>query len=241
MDIASFHYQFKLSKDRIDSLAKQDFNKAEIDWLLHEAQLILVKTRFNAHNTKNTGFENTQKRIDDLSTLVVKYPLQPALTPTEIEPGLYELELSSLLYTYLHYIAGKATIEVDTDCLKTAPLKFFQHDDYINALRDPFNSPSLEFIPFNFGRSSSGSGTSIYLYSGDLIITEVKLDYLKYPARMFYGNYTFIDGVIYPPTTSELPEHLHQEIVDVACQIAALNIESPEYIQLKSQKVFLSE
>lgn len=240
MDIASFHYQFKLSKDRIDSLSKQDFNKAEIDWLLNEAQLILVKTRFNGNNPKRTGFENTQKRIDDLSTLVIKYPLQPAIVPTDLS-GIYEVSLADLEYTYLHYVSGKVDIQVDTDCVKQAPLKFFQHDDYINALRDPFNSPSLEFIPFNFGRSSSGSGTSIYIYPNDFTVTNVYLEYLKYPQRMSYGNYTFIDGVVYPPTTSELPEHLHQEIVDVACQIAALNIESPEYIQLKTQKVFLSE
>jgi len=31
MDIASFHYQFKLGMDRIDTLSTEDFRKAEID------------------------------------------------------------------------------------------------------------------------------------------------------------------------------------------------------------------
>lgn len=46
MDVRSLHYQFKLNKDRIDTLVNQDFNVAEIDWLLNEAQLIFVKQRF---------------------------------------------------------------------------------------------------------------------------------------------------------------------------------------------------
>jgi hypothetical protein len=116
-----------------------------------------------------------------------------------------------------------------------------QHDDYLDALQDPFNTPSLESIPYNFGRASSNNGSSIYIYPGNLNITGVYVEYLKYPAKVSYGNYVYIDGNTYPPTDFETPEHLHQEIIDLACQIAALNIENPEYIQLKTQKVFLSE
>lgn len=240
MDVASLHYQFKLNKDRIDTLSNIDFRKSEIDWLLNEAQLIVVKTRFNGHNPKQVGFENTQKRVDDLAPLVIKYPLQPALVPTD-SSGVYEVDLSSLAYTYLHYVSGYVDLVLAEDCTKQVNLKFIQHDDYRNAIRDPFNNASSEFVPFNFGRASSGTGTSIYIYPDDYSITNVYIEYLKYPSRISYGNYVFIDGNTYPAATSELPEHLHPEIVDVACQIAALNIESPEYVQLKSQKVFLSE
>jgi len=146
-----------------------------------------------------------------------------------------------LLYDYLHLVSAKADITISADCTKTVPLKFIQHDDYLNALRDPFNSASLEFIPYNFGRASSDSGSSIYIYPDDYVISQVYLEYLKYPTKMSLGNYVYIDGITYPATTSELPEHLHSEIVDLACQIASLNIENPEYIQLKNQKVFISE
>lgn len=240
MTIRESHYQFKLNKDRIDSLAKQDFNSAEIDWLINEATNVFVKQRFNGlSNNKRAGFENTQKRIDDLSTLVVKYPNQPALTPTLLD-GVYEIDLADLAYTYLFYISGSVDITKD-GCTNSTYLKFVQHDDYKVSLRDPFNSPSLEFIPFNFGRSSTGLNSSIYIYPGDYTLDNVKIEYLRHPNKASLGNYTYIDGITYPVTDIDLPEHTHSEVIDIACQIAAMNIESPEYIQLKNSKVFIHE
>ena len=98
MTIQESHYQFKLNMDRIDTFSSADFTKSEIDWLLNEASLIFVKRRFSAdHNTKRKGFENSQIRIDDLSTLVIKYPLQPALTPALLDTGVYEVDLKRAL------------------------------------------------------------------------------------------------------------------------------------------------
>lgn len=240
MTIAEAHYAFKMAMDRIDSLATPDFNILEIDWLLNEAQLLLIKTKFNGNNARNRGFENTQKRVDDLASLVIKYPLQPAITPTLISTGVYEVPLSALTYKYLHFVAAKVDA-VANDCTYTVNLRFSQHDDYLDALQDPFNKPSLDSLLYNFGRSSSGSGQSMYIYSGTYSVPKVYIEYIKYPQQVSYGNYTYIDGIVYPPTDFELPEQTHQEIIDLACQIAALNIENPEYIQLKNQRAFISE
>lgn len=240
MSIRELHFAFKMAKDRIDSLSTEDFNAAQIDWLLNEAALIFTKTRFNGHSIKGRGFEADKKRTDDLSTLVIKYPSQSGLVPT-LDNGVYEVALSDLTYPYLHFISGTVTA-VDTDnCSATIPLKFTQHDDYRELLRDPFYSPSLEFIPFNYGRASSSTGTSIYIYPGEYTIPMVYLEYLKYPARVSLGTYTYIDGNIYPEATLDLPEHTHLEVVDIATQVAALSIENPEFIQLKNQKIMIHE
>lgn len=142
-------------------------------------------------------------------------------------------------------ISGYATLKLADNCIiEGVPLKFMQHDDYRVALRDPFNSPSTEFIPYNSGRSSNGLSTSLYLYSGQLpadVLQSVFIEYIKYPSRVSTGTYTYLDGVVYPATTFELPDHVHNEIIDVACQIAALNIENPEYIQLKNMKITVHE
>jgi len=245
MTIQEAHYQFKLNKDRIDTLATEDFNAAEIDWLLNEAQMVFVKQRLGTNNNKRKGFEAIQKRIDDLAKLVIKYPLQPAITPSVVDPGIYEVSISSLVYTYLQLISGYATVKLAEDCIiEGVPLKFMQHDDYRVALRDPFNEPSTEFIPYNTGRSTNGSGTSIYLYGGQLpndAIQTIYLEYIKYPSKVSLGTYTYIDGVVYPATTFELSDHTHQEIVDIACQLAAINTDNPEYIQLKNMKISVHE
>lgn len=158
-----------------------------------------------------------------------------------MDSGVYEVDLSNTLYTYLFYVSGTVDIVDENDCLTNVPLKFMQHDDYKEALRDPFNSPSLEFIPFNFGRSSSGTGTSLYIYPGDYTIPSVYIEYIKYPSRVSYGNYTYIDGINYPQTTLEVPEQAHQEVVNLACLIASLNTDNPEYVQLKSSKINIQE
>lgn len=243
MTIEEAHYQFRLSMDRIDTLSNPDFNKAEIDWLLNEAQDIFVKQRISAmSNPKRAGFEASQKRIDDLSTLVVKYPLQPYLIPT-LDSGVYEVDLYDLAYTYLHFVSGYCELTLSNDCTTQVLLKFVQHDDYREALLDPFNSPSLEYIPFNFGRSSSSDhvSTSLYIYPSDYTINKVYVEYIKKPRRVSYGNYTYLDGTTLPATSFELPEHTHIEVIDLATQIASLAVENPEYIQLRNQKIMINE
>ena len=142
---AELHYQFKLNLDRVDSLANPDLNPAEIDWLLNEAQLIFVKQRMGMNNQKRSGFETSQKRIDDLGNLVIKFPLQPALTPTEVSPGVFEISLQNTLYSYMFLLDAWVDVEIETDCLKKTPLKFVQHDDFTETFRDPFNTDSLDY------------------------------------------------------------------------------------------------
>lgn len=240
MSTPELHFAFNLGMDRFGTLSKENFNKAEIDWLLNEAQMIFLKRRTSPRNNRNEGFEASQKRIDDLSPLVIKYPLQPGLIPI-LDSGVYIVDLGSLDYTYYQLVDASADVLISADCTKSVPLKFVQHDDIRTVLRDPFNNASIEGIPYNFGRSLTGTNSSIFIYPNQLSVSKVYLEYLKRPSKVFYGNYTYIDGNVYAEATLEFPEHTHSEIVDIACQIAALNIESPEYIQLKSQKVFEQE
>lgn len=238
--IKELHYAFDLGMDRFGTFSKENFNKAEKDWLLNEAQMIFLKRRTSPRNNRNEGFEASQKRIDDLSTLVIKYPLQPGIAPT-LDSGVYIIDLTDLEYTYYQMVDAYIDLTVSANCTKTVPLKFIQHDDIRTVLRDPFNNASLEFVPYNFGRSLSGDSSAIFIYPNQFTISLVYPEYIKYPSKVSFGNYVYIDGVTYPETTLEFPEHTHSEIVDIACQIAAMAIESPEYIQLKSQKVFEHE
>ena len=240
MDVKSLHFAFDLGMDRFGTLSKENFNKAEKDWLLNEAQMIFLKRRTSPRNNRNEGFEASQKRIDDLSTLVIKHPLQPGIIPT-LDSGVYILDLEDLEYTYYQLIDAYVDVTISPDCIKSVPLKFIQHDDIRTVLRDPFNNGSLEFIPYNIGRNLTTTSSSLFMYPNQLVISKVYTEYIKYPSKVSYGNYVYIDGNTYAEATLEFPEHTHSEIVDIACQIAALNIESPEYIQLKSQKVFEQE
>ena len=192
------------------------------------------------NNQKRAGFETSQKRIDDLGNLVVKFPNQPSITPTEVSAGILEINLNSTLLPYLFLLNAWVDVEVSEGCLKKTPLKFVQHDDYTETFRDPFNKDSLEFIPYNIGRNSTNNGQSIYIYSTQEI-PNVYIEYIKVPSKVSLGTYTYIDGVVYPPTTLETAEYTHKEIVDIACLLAAQNTQSPEYMQLRNQKLLINE
>ncbi len=240
MTIAELHFQVKLNLDRVDSLANPDLNPAEIDWLLNEAQAIFIKQRMGMNNQKRAGFETSQKRIDDLGNLVIKFPLQPGLSPNEVSPGVLEINLKDTLHPYMFLISTWADVEIAPDCLKRTPLKYMQHDDYLDSFRDPFNNDSLEFIPYNMGRSTTSSTPSIYIYTSQTVPT-VYVEYIKTPSRVSTGSYTYLDGVIYPQNTLETSEHTHREIVDIACLLAAQDTQNPEYVQLRSQKLLTNE
>jgi hypothetical protein len=236
MTLAELHYAFKLNMDRVDKASSTDFNTAEIDWLLNEAQLTFIKRRLNS----SPSYEANQKTTDELSSIHIKYPLQPIIQPIKVEDGIYEIPLNLLTYPYFRLLRLTATAN-NKGCTNNAILKFMQTDDLSEVLVDPFNSPNSEFIPYNFGRSSSNDGSSIYAYSSGINLSNVKIEYIKTPARVNFGNYAYIDGSLLPQQGLETPESTHQEIVDIACQIAGLNIENPEYIQLRDRKIIINE
>jgi len=238
--IKELHYQFTLNMDRVASLTNPDLNPLEIDILLNEAQLIFIKQRMGINNSKKAGFETSQKRIDDLANLVVKYPLQPAIVPEEVSPGLYEVDLTKTTFPYFFLVNAYALVQVNDNCERKVPLKFTQHDDFNDTLRDPFNRGSRISIPYNYGRNTTNTGSSLFLYTTQ-VINSVAIEYIKYPSRVSLGSYTYLDGTIYPARTFETAEHTHLEILDIACQLAARNIENPEYINVRDQKTLINE
>lgn len=242
MSIAELHYEFKLMKDRVDTLSTQGFRPEEIDWFLKKAQLRFIESRLaKESNRRVQGFEASQKRIDDLSTLVIKYPLQQPIVPI-LDNGVYEVRLSNLSFPYLQLTSAYADVTISQSCTKEVPLKFQQHDDYRTALRDPFNSPSLEFLPYNYGRSSnSATSSSLYIYPATYTVSNVYVEYVRYPKDPNLGNYQYLDGTTTTTQDLELPPHTHTEVVSLAVLIASLAIEDREALQFKAQDYALSD
>lgn len=71
MTISQMHTAFKLLLDKSSSLEFPAFEDEEIDFWLNKAQKQFVKNRFLGTN-KGVGFEQTSKRIMDLSVLLVE-------------------------------------------------------------------------------------------------------------------------------------------------------------------------
>jgi hypothetical protein len=228
MTLNDFHIEFKIALDKLDSSAYPDILVEEIDYYLNEGQDRFEKTRYGINNLYKEGFEEIQKRTDDLRTLVVTNYVPVSTVTTEI--NTYKADFTTVYSdeeqtvnvttteTYRFYLRGRART-VKTGCSSTyTNIKLFRQMEIERILLDPFNSPKL-----NSPIAYFEEGIIYIVTDGTFTIDKFKLTYLKKPRVIRYGTQ-------YPtPTTDsecELPEHTHKEIVQLAVNIALENIES---------------
>lgn len=250
MILQELHYELKLKLDKVDSLAEKNFKDWELDWILNEAAKVLMKRRYGLTNIYRTGFEGIQKRYDDLRTLHIKSPTarQPAVVPVRQHGDFYEVKISDFAFPY--YFLTRLNVDITKgDCSKTSSVRIVQHDDLDEALSNPFYNPSFEWgeVLATFGRTDEelDSEGSIYIYTdGTFSIDRVYPEYLKAPNRMWIGTYNSLDGSLTvgdPTVECDLPEHLQNELVDVAKEEIARIIEHPTFYQLSQQKLQTNE
>ena len=70
MNITEMHSAVRQELDKTTSLTTPDYLDEEIDFWLNRGIYKFVKTRYSGLNIKREGFEQSQKRMDDLHTLV---------------------------------------------------------------------------------------------------------------------------------------------------------------------------
>tara|TARA_R100000315_G_C5235124_1_gene146689 strand:+ start:2067 stop:2828 length:762 start_codon:yes stop_codon:yes gene_type:complete len=253
MDVGEMHYEFKLKLNKVDSLDYNNFLVPEIDWYLNEAQSIYIKTRYSGNNSRAAGFEASQKRTDDLRNLVVRDKIFAAI-PTSSDPSVYEVLLPSTgIERYMFALrmtanGAKSGCEGKLNCIQT------QHDDLNDTLKNPFYAPSFEWreVPIVYGTTGAGASdiNKVFVYTdGSFSITSINIDYLRHPARIAYpsgfaGNqYLLPDNsgtLVTADQNCELSEHTHKEIVDLAVQIVAGDIDHPGF-QSKMLKTSINE
>jgi len=98
MTLDELHQNFKLELDKTTALELPAFLVAEIDDWLNNAIRKFVKTRYSGVNVKREAFEQSQKRTDDLRTLVREQAL--VCSTGTVKPNSYTADLSSLSFTY---------------------------------------------------------------------------------------------------------------------------------------------
>lgn len=100
MTITEMHTNLKLEIDKTDSLDSIGFEDEELDYWINSAISSFVKTRYKGSGS-GEAFEQNQKRIDDLRTLVVEDNLTVIRgTENYDKPNSYRASLSSLSETY---------------------------------------------------------------------------------------------------------------------------------------------
>ena len=246
MVIDQLHHEFKLEKNKVDSLASMDYLPVEIDAYLNKSIWFFLKSRYKI-NQSNRGFETNQDRITQLSNLHIKSPeLQPGIVPTLVTNGTYKIELKDLDYEYLFLTKANCDIK-KADCIKNGVrIKLTQTDDN-NTL---YSSPNFNWKIVNgqFGKTDSGTATNVeksalYIYTEEgSEITTIYIEYIKYPNRVFFGGYDHIDGQSVstdPKINCDIDAGFHDEIVRQAVLFAVEDLGDVQGTQIKNKQVSL--
>jgi hypothetical protein len=121
--------------------------------------------------------------------------------------------------------SAKLRNAITVDGVKKVPAKYVQHDDIHALLYDPFNTTTDKYPKYTIQENF------VDIYSDNKFIpTFVELTYIRHPKQM-----NSIEGI-----GCELPEHTHQEIVEMAVQSILEAFENPRY-QTQSREVLESE
>ena len=238
MTIEVLHRNFKIFLDKADSLAYPELLDGEIDVYLNEAQHKLVKLRYGLNNIYQKGFEETQKRTDDLKNLVKsKFTKTSQSTLYEVLGNVYLCNINELYddnaltilssNKYQHYL--KSLIITSGTCNRSVSPKMVKQDDLLTIIDDPFNRPSSK-KPISFIEDGN-----IYVWLEDgQDLDNYMLTFLKRPVDVNKGTYG------QDKVECELSEHMHEELVQMAVQIALENIESPR-VQTQTMNVQTNE
>jgi len=229
MTIKEMHYDFKVKFNKIDSQQRRNLLVPEIDWLLNEATAVFIGIIAFPRKKTHLGFEkNSHWGFEDIYTIVEEG------TWTNVTNNVIPIPAE-----YMHYAKGRVKM-TSTKCPTPVEgnLLVFKHEDLVedNTLYNTsynwreavalFNSKGIEILP-----------------EPETTVTQVKLGYIKKPryihnAQDFNASgYKLPSGVTLTGTVdSELPAHVHREIVDIAVMLAANNIQVSD-LQAKIGKI----
>ncbi len=241
MSIKRMQYDIKVKLNKVDSNQYRNLRIPEIDWALNEAQEIFIKivseprsSKYLSQKLVELGFQINQRSIDDIRTLVRQ---GVGLVPDQVNSTEYRYQLPDD-YMFFHsaiVLASKGSCE-GVQC----KMMHQQTDD--RFLESPFTQPSFEWreIPFIF------YDYGILVYSeANFSLGTVFWSYIKKPVYIHNaedysgGQYRLPDGTLLTGfRDSELPEHTHREIADIAVLILSGQLQFPDY-QIKKDKLDL--
>jgi len=227
------HTAFKLELDKTNSLQYPSFLPEEIDFWLNKAIRKFVRTRYSGINAKREGFEQSQKRIDDLRTLVREvtvpclagtvgvnkpnsYVLTSGFSNTVFSIDPYWLSLGEevkISYTSTSTSTGGVTT-------KRVGVTDVTTDNYRSKLDDPLSDHILHYDEAKPLRLFYNN-TIEFITTDDYSVIEAYIRYIKEPVTVVYGATVLLS------TDCDLADSTHDEIISIAVQLALEDIEQP--------------
>lgn len=179
------------------------------------------KTRYSGLNFKQRGFEQDQKRTDDLRTLVTKHTYKD-IDITKVNQEEYIVTLPDDYVILLGDTAGIAPADgITNDCWEkdsegNYKVKYSDTIEGTIETVDRIKENSLSEYHLKYTKAKPiklMQDNTITLYTdGQYKVAEYTIEYLKRPSKV-----TLVDT----PTDeyTDLPAHTHMEIVKIAVQL----------------------
>jgi hypothetical protein len=228
MTISEMHSAIKMELDKTSSLELPSFESEEIDYWINRTINDFIKQRIPSNKNKLT-IEETKKVRDDLRTLVGP-PISLTLVVNSYYPNNFCFSLPT---DYLYDLEDEVIIEYTDEetgsrLQKKVPTNEVTSNTYSTHLRDPFSEHIIykEFArPLKMVRGNE----IVYVTDGDYDIIDCYFTYIKKPAVV-----TLTSSAL-TTISCDLPESVHNDIVQLAAVKMLENIESPRYMTLSNE------
>lgn len=242
MTVQQFLEQFYVKFDEVSTLASSPYTPAELSLIATEAQELLVTSYYdNLSNPKKEGFEETEKRIQDLGELVKDAQLSPEVPSVDNMPnGRFFLLPNTLIANPTDYsdvfwftVFEEAITNMKDTCttsptyntFKRAAIKEINHNEFTALMRDPFNRPNKDRV---FRMRIAGRRQEL-ITDGTYQVTKYHVRYIKKPQPIVLTG-TSTNRV------SELSDQVHRELLNKTLELALSNTGNWNRFMIESQK-----
>lgn len=194
MILSNMHVGVKQELDKTSALELPSFEPEEIDFWLNNAIKKFTKTRYGGTNTKGESFEETQKRIDDLRTLIQAVSNSSVSSLTSDYPNGYRWDLPS---DYWFALSEEANIEVNAVETRVG-ITECTIDEYRFMVDDPFSEHVLHYGSAKPLRIFNANSVEL-ISDGSYTVDDYHLTYLRSPneVSLVTAASSILEGRVY--------------------------------------------
>jgi len=215
MTSSEFHIGFDIQLDKTLDFEYAYVLPEQKDYWLNKAQDRIIKQKLYGNNPKQTYYDITLQRVDDLKTLIKNSSITSSSYSVSLTSYIKQFTLPT---DYKYYI--KSFVLVDklmrnglTSTQTPFPVEHIQREDVEKFLTiQGVNKPDFDRLKGFI----EGNVLVVIFDSYTTNVNTCKLTYIKQPVLFNYAT----------TTVTDLPESIHNEILDEAVLLALNNFES---------------
>ena len=241
MTVAEFNREFDIGYNSIAGASAPNLDIYEKSVYLTKAQLEIIKNHYDpTSNSKQKGFEGSEKRRIDLKQLIKDYKTtEQFVNSSNISNDAKFFNLPSDIFL----IVNEQALIQSNDCYNgdIIEVKPITYDEYNKQVKNPFKQPSIKLAwRLDIQNINSNKVVEI-IFPYNQRTLQYRLRYIKYPKPIILDNLNIlfpteqltIDG-FFSISECELDSSIHREILDRAIELA-LRDYKPDDLQTKVQ------